>query len=491
MHQYFKTVPKRQRQWHIDNGVYSIPKCATCNQVYVNWSIKNKSYSKFCSSKCAHNHSSTRLKIQETCLAKYGATSNLKTEINKQKQRATLLEKYGVDNFSKTTEFKEKFKQTCLNKFGVDNPSKLEEVQNKIDQTHQLRYGRKRKSQIHIEQNIIDAKNNIDLMKEWYFDLKMPLTIIAERLGVNHSQLCVHFKENLGIDISRHRISYPEQEIFQFVKSFCTDAVQSDRLLIKPQELDIVIPSKKIAIEYNGLAWHGELRGKKPPNYHVDKMKSCREKGYNLIQIFSNEWEQNPDLVRARLLNKLGFAKKLPARKCQILTLDKENTNKFLEETHIQGPCVFKVSYGLIYQGQLVSVMTFGKPRFSRIAQWELLRFSTQLGLSVVGGASRLFNYFLKNNPVESVISYCDLRWNTGDVYKNLGFEYIKDTGPNYWYISKNRYLHNRMHFQKHKLPKILKNFDPAQTEWENMSAAGYDRIWDCGNSVWLWSSRS
>jgi hypothetical protein len=46
--------------------------------------------------------------------------------------------------------------------------------------------------------------------------------------------------------------------------------------------------------------------------------------------------------------------------------------------------------------------------------------------------------------------------------------------------------IYSRVNFQKHKLPKLLKEFDPTQTEWENMINNGYDRIWDCGNDVWI-----
>ena len=31
-----------------------------------------------------------------------------------------------------------------------------------------------------------------------------------------------------------------------------------------------------------------------------------------------------------------------------------------------------------------------------------------------------------------------------------------------------------------------LTDFNPALTEYENMLKAGIDRIWDCGNDVWI-----
>ena len=46
-------------------------------------------------------------------------------------------------------------------------------------------------------------------------------------------------------------------EVFELVKSLgYADAESSTRQIIKPLELDIFIPSKNFAIEYNGLYWH-------------------------------------------------------------------------------------------------------------------------------------------------------------------------------------------------------------------------------------------
>jgi hypothetical protein len=489
LYNYYHKVPARQKEWHENNQVYSLVLCKTCNAVPVKWNIATKSYRTFCSSKCAHNHPSTRAKTERTCMTRFGARTNLLTDANKAKQRQTCLNRYGFDNFAKSPEFKERSVQTFMEKYGVSNPSLLPEIQEKITDTHVTRYGRKRASQQHIDVDIVDLKDNAEIMRHWFFDLKMPVSAIAEQLGVNHSQLCVHFKTNLGIDISRHTVSYPETQIFKFVKDLCPDAVQSDRSIISPKELDIVIPSKRIAIEFNGLAWHSEIRGNKPRSYHVDKMKLVNAAGYQLIQVLSSEWTNMPELVKSRLAAKLGYSQnRIYARHCTIRPLSKSEEREFFEYAHIQGWCVSKICYGLFDQDTLVAAMSFGKSRFTNAAKWELLRYASSINCSVIGGANRLFSAFVREHNPLSVISYCDLRWNTGQVYSQLGFVHQRDNGPNYWYVEKNQILHNRIRFQKHKLADLLPNFDPAQSEWQNMRSHNYDRIWDCGNSVWLWT---
>lgn len=479
----YKTVPARQRQWHIDNNLFSPVKCHFCNSAIVNWSVKNKRYSKYCSSKCAHSCNEVKDKTAATCLAVYGAKTNLSTDKNKQKAKDTCIQKYGVDNFAKTDKFKKQFKETSIIRYGVPNPSMLETTKDKINETNLAKYGRKRFSQVHIPIDVINLKNNHNEMKRLFFDLKMPVSEIADLLGVNHSQLCVHFKQNLGIDISRHTVSSVERQIFEYVSSITPNVIQSDRSVIKPKELDILIPSKSLAFEINGLAWHTELRGK-DKQYHVNKTRQCADAGIRLVHIFDIEWNRNRELVKSRISGLLGKNDTIFARKCKIVELDFVSSTKFFENTHIQGSCVSKITYGLEYNGTIVCAMSFGRPRFSKKYQWELIRFSNNLYTSVVGGASRLLKHFIRMHNPASIVSYCDLRWNTGNIYKTLGFTLVNQTDPNYWYTHNYLTLEHRMQYQKHKLHKKLNVVNLHLTEWENMVNNGYDRVWDCGNLV-------
>lgn len=417
-------------------------------------------------------------------MARYGAKSNLGAESNKEKQRNTLIARYGVDNFSKTAEFKSKYKDTCMDRYGVDNASKSPAVKKQIDKTHRERYGRVRQSQVHIPDFIIDTKSDKDLMEYWFNELKMPVTEIADRLGVSNSQLCVHFKNTLGIDISRHSVSVVEREVGNYLCSLGVAIEQSNRTIIAPKELDILVPSCNLAVEVHGLAWHCELRGK-GKDYHVEKMKGCNKQGIRLVQILDHEWANKQEIVKSRLSTFVGANSVVYARRCQIVTVSAKEASDFFEKNHIQGSCVSRVAYGLTHNDELVALMSFGMSRFNKAFQWELMRFSSALFTSVVGGASKLFAHFKKQHNPESIVSYCDLRWNTGNLYTQLGFEKVRESGPNQWYTKGYRTLESRMRYQKHKLASVLESFDPALTAWENMVASGYDRFWDCGNAVY------
>jgi hypothetical protein len=116
------------------------------------------------------------------------------------------------------------------------------------------------------------------------------------------------------------------------------------------------------------------------------------------------------------------------------------------------------------------------------------LRFANKINTTVVGAASKLFSYFINNNDIDKVISYSHKDKFTGTMYEKLGFKYSHSSNPSYLYTKDYIHFENRLKYQKHKLPLLLENFDPKLTEWENMKNNGYDRIWDCGNDVWIWN---
>ena len=105
------------------------------------------------------------------------------------------------------------------------------------------------------------------------------------------------------------------------------------------------------------------------------------------------------------------------------------------------------------------------------------------------GELSKLFNYFKKKNNPRTVITYVDLRYGEGKAYHKINFVYIGRTVPGYYYLNENLQKISRLQFQKHLLENKLQQFDPELTEWENMQLNNYDRIWDCGNNIYVWKN--
>lgn len=284
--------------------------------------------------------------------------------------------------------------------------------------------------------------------------------------------------------------SYPsklETKIAEFLDSKNIEYITSDREILGGQELDILIPSKNIAIECNGLYWHSELY-KTDKNYHLDKTLNSEKKDIQLLHLWENEINDKFDKVCSIIESKLGISEnRIYARKCYIKLVDTKDATKFQEDNHLQGSVGSRIKLGLFYQDELVSLMTFGIPRFNTNYKFELLRFCSLKGYSVVGGASKLFRYFVNNymDTDDKIISYANRRISNGNLYRKLGFTELAASEPSYFYHGVNGTIYQRYQAQKHKLKSILgENFNPTLTEKENMNNNGYYRVYDCGNLV-------
>jgi ribosomal protein L37E len=285
-----------------------------------------------------------------------------------------------------------------------------------------------------------------------------------------------------------------QHEIFEFVKMTMPESavVSNNRTLIRPLEIDIFIPDKNFAIEADGLYYHSEVTGMKNKNYHLNKTKNCAASGVRLVHIFESEWKTKNDIVKSILKSILVKGnEKIFARNCNVRVIDSKIKSVFLKRNHIQGDDRSTIKLGLYHGDDLKSVMTFVKSRFDKNIEWEMSRYCNQLNVTVVGGGSKLFSYFVKNYAPKSVVSYSDRRYFSGEIYLKLGFSFVKNTVPGYHYIINSSYyeLESRINWQKAKLDKKLLSFNSNLTEWENMKANGFDRIWDCGHSKWIWTA--
>ena len=403
------------------------------------------------------------------------------------KMKKTKLCRHGDENYNN----REKAKRTCLTKYGVENASQASTVKNKIAEKNK---GKNKtiecvnKMKNSLAMNINDKFKNIDphfvSYKDgettWHCDrcgndVVLRHCLYYQRLH-NHTDICTTCnpvaEESSGVE----NVMY--DAIREFYKG---DIVQHDRSILNGKELDIYIPEKKLAIEFDGLYWHDELH--KENSYHLKKTQECAKKGIQLIHVFEDEWRDRRDIVISRLKSLLGMNERIFARSCAIRQITYQESCDFLEENHIQGNCVSKYRYGLFHNNALVAVMTFGKSRFKN--EYELLRFANKLGLNIVGGAGKLFKHFLDDHPeIDSIVSFADKRWSIGNLYEKLNFFKVADIPPNYFYIL-NKKRHNRIEFQKHKL--VAEGYDKNKSEHEIMIERNIFRIYDCGNLKYEW----
>ena len=113
---------------------------------------------------------------------------------------------------------------------------------------------------------------------------------------------------------------------------------------------------------------------------------------------------------------------------------------------------------------------------------YELTRFCNKLFVNVVGGASKLLKYFIENYSPSKIVTYSDNLISSGGLYDKLGFNFIHESKPGYWYLVNGKREH-RSNWTKKKLIKM--GLDPSLTEEQMMNEIGAVKIMNGGNKRW------
>lgn len=95
-----------------------------------------------------------------------------------------------------------------------------------------------------------------------------------------------------------------EIELRGFISSLGYEYISNDRDILCGRELDIYIPDKQIAVEFNGDYWHNVDR--QPRDRHYEKFIECYNKGIILVSIFESMWSNNNDKVKDYLVDLLN-----------------------------------------------------------------------------------------------------------------------------------------------------------------------------------------
>lgn len=323
---------------------------------------------------------------------------------------------------------------------------------------------------------------------EAHYQDDVPLIVLAQRLGVSMSKVKSLIKEH-NIEVRVPYRSGGEMALHDFCKEIAPDDdwQHTNRSLINPFELDIVNHTKRIAIEYCGIYWHSETFMGRGRSYHSDKRKRCEEKGYKLFTVFESDDMQK---VYSLIKTAVGKNQRIYARDTVVKEVPKRDAIDFHNAHHLSGSVGSSHDIGLYHGDNLVMVMSFGKPRFTSKYDLEITRMTSHSEYTVVGGASKLFKNFIKQNGEKSFLTYADFRFGDGKVYEKIGFKRLADTQPNYWYFKPSEgVLYSRVKFQKHKLADLLTKFDPELSEYDNMVVNGWGRIWDCGNGAYEYNA--
>ena len=441
-------------------------------------------------------------KIQKTNLERYGVEYSAQSDIVKEKVKTTNLKKYGVEYSFQANEVKDKIKATNLERYGVDNPSKSDIIKTRIVESNRKnlgvdypmqskdvmdksrvtsfeKYGTEYPNQSDIVKSKIDASTlehygvnracKLDEFKQKVVDTN------RERYGVDYT--CLIYSGKLkGNDSSYNR---------SFAELLDDNGIKYEReFLLQKYSYDFKVG--ETLIEINPTATHNTHfnpygKNRIDANYHRDKSKLAEDSGYSVIHVF--DWDDVDKVVQL-----LKFRVTAYARKCDVKVVSEIDTNNYLDMYHLQGTCRGqKIRLGLYYDNQLVSLMTFGKSRFNKNCEYELLRYCSHY--NVVGGANKLFKYFIDNYKPNSVVSYCDTSKFSGKVYDTLGFKCVKTNSPRkHWYsLKEKRHITDGLLLSQGYDRLFKENHGKGTSNEELILARGYLPVYDCGQSTYIW----
>lgn len=289
---------------------------------------------------------------------------------------------------------------------------------------------------------------------------------------------------------ARKRIdSYPNKNFASKLQSFGLEFEREYKLLSKIYDFRVA----NTLVEINPSSTHNinwvpwDTSNGIDKKYHYNKSRLAEEHNFRCIHIF--DWDD-----QNKILFMLSDREKVAARKCEVLEISKKESDEFINKYHIQGVTRDKIRLALKYNNEIVSVMTFGKPRFNKSAEWELIRYCSSK--HVVGGAHKLFKYFIDKYNANSVISYCDKAKFSGAVYDKLGFK-LKNKGypACHFYNMKTKEHYLESSLVRQGFSRLIKGIDAkddidygTSDNVQLMLMHGFVQVYDCGQATYIWT---
>jgi len=268
--------------------------------------------------------------------------------------------------------------------------------------------------------------------------------------------------------------SKAETEILKLIP----DAVQSNKSVIYPLELDIYSEKYNFAVEYDGILWHSEGTtfpvNKNLKNRHKRKTDMCKSKGIQLFHIFDNEFtdKTKKQIWYSIIFDKMGKNTKIDSDSCYIEELSIDKSNEFLSKNHLEGYTDSDIRAGLYYEDKIIQIMTF--KQINNV--FEIKRECTSINLKIKNGYKKILNYFEQKYKPHVIKYKANRRYCDIDRIKELGFNFKYMSEPKYFYFKDFKFLPQNI-----KMCSVIDDYDINLSETENAFHHKYRKIFDAG----------
>ena len=415
----------------------------------------------------------------ETKQEKYGSS----TYNNREQASKTCLQKYNVDNPAKVDVFMKNAYQTKVDKHGITNSNNwIKGHETRIDNFGSLEESY-RITTLHRQETLLNeyGVDNIAKLKETKEKIKTSTrNTFQEKYGVDCYWLLPDAKRSNDSKNSSYNVAF-EQLLIQNNISFERE-VTVGRFIYDFKVNDYLIEINPAAT--HNITWSPYSDTGIDKKYHKNKSDNAVEYGYRCIHIW--EWDDYNKIIKQLLLPRT----KIYARNCIIRNVELHEAKEFINKNHLQGYARDTIRIGLYYNNELVSIMTFGKPRYSLTADYELIRYCSSC--TVIGGAEKIFKYFLKTYNPEFIVSYCDTAKFAGNVYNKLGFEYITSTLSHHWFNFKTKQHILDSLLRKRGFDQLFNTtFGKGTSNSDLMIQHGFVEVVDSGQTTYMYKNSS
>lgn len=315
-----ENVPIRARLYCLSNNITEYPKCPRegCTN-HATWWHYGKRFA-HCCLRCSQMDYVTRDKYKNTCRIKYGVDNAFQSNEIKETIKRTMIERHGVENASQSKIIQDKKKLTCQKHYGVDVPLKSKDIRDKVRNTNRERYGGNAPMcSEHVKQKMRKTS------EERYGGIGMASAELAQKTITKTIELYdktpiqILHESSISISITKSKL---EIELGEYIKAIYHGDVQFNvrSILQSKKELDIWIPERRIAIEFNGDYWHMNpklysesdynsnirMTAKQKWEYDELKINECQKMGIELIVVWEHDWVHDKEQVKESLQKRIS-----------------------------------------------------------------------------------------------------------------------------------------------------------------------------------------